>query len=75
MPIFVHMASSLLAAAAEFASADDFLSNFDKYMLAYDDVQNMGFDVADDIVCRLIINARCDVQSVCNAILTLHIQQ
>lgn len=73
MPIFVHMASGLFAAAAEFASADDLLSNFDKYMLAYDDVQNMGFDVADDIVCRLIVVSRCDVQSVCNAILTLHI--
>ena len=73
MPIFLHMASGLLAAAAEFASADDLLSNFDKYMLVYDDVKNMGFDVADDIICRLIAISRCDVQSVCNAILTLHI--
>jgi len=73
MPVFLHMASGLLVAAVEFASADEFLSNFDKYMLTYDDVKNMGFEVADDIICRLIVISRCDVQSVCNAILTLHI--
>ena len=41
-------------------------------MLTFDEVKNMGFEVADDIVCRLIIISRCDTQSVCNAILTLH---
>ena len=69
----MNTASCLLAAAVEFASADDFVSNFDRYILTYDDVKNMGFQVSDDIVCRLIVIARCDVQSVCNAILTLHV--
>lgn len=72
MPTFLHMASSLLDAAVQFATADDLLSDFDRYMLTFDEVKNMGFEVADDIVCRLIIISRCDTQSVCNAILTLH---
>jgi hypothetical protein len=72
MHTYLQMCSNLVAAAVEYATLQEFLDSFDRYVVTYVDVKNMGFDVTDETVCRLIMISRCDMQSTCNALLTLH---
>jgi hypothetical protein len=72
MQTYLSMCSNLVAAASEFATVQQFLDSFARYVVSYQDVKNMGFGVTDETVCRLIMIARGDMQSTCNALLTLH---
>ena len=70
---YLKMCTNLFAAAQAYATADEMFENIDRYLLIYQDIKTMGFEVEDELVCRLIMIARADVQSVVNALLTLHV--
>jgi hypothetical protein len=72
MQTFLMMCSNLVAAASEFSTPQELHANLGRYLVTYENVKNMGFDVSDETVCRLMMISRCDIQSVCNALLTLH---
>ncbi len=75
MESYLRMMRELLAAAEQFADAEQLMQNMEKYILTFEDVHQMGFceSVDIEIVCRIIVISRADSQSVVNALLTLHI--
>jgi hypothetical protein len=72
MSVFLAFSKHLLDAVDRLADdREHFLSNFGRYIQTYQDIKNMEFDAEEQTICRLIVVARADAQSVVNAILAL----
>lgn len=72
MPAFLAIAKHLLDAVDNMA--DDrthFFGNFGRYVQTYEGIKHMEFEADEQTICRLIIVARADAQSVVNALLAL----
>jgi hypothetical protein len=68
---YLAMCKQLLAAADEYSDRTDLFTNMDKYVLAYQDVSMIGFDVAISIVCRLICINRGNTQAVVTTLMNM----
>jgi hypothetical protein len=69
---FLTISKRLLCAVDDLVGdREHILEHFMKYLRTYMDIKNMAFDADEMIICRLIVIARADAQSVVNAILAL----